>query len=73
LTGYVYILQSEKTNRFYIGSTIDPIKRLKEHQSGKTKSLKRFLPVKLVFSQKYESLLIARKIELKLKKLKRKL
>ena len=28
---FVYVLQSEKTDQFYIGHTDDPEKRLKEH------------------------------------------
>ncbi len=31
---YVYILFSEKLNRFYVGTTDDPDRRLVEHNSG---------------------------------------
>ncbi|MFN8155090.1 MAG: GIY-YIG nuclease family protein [Bacteroidia bacterium] len=31
---YVYILFSEKLNRFYVGTTDDPDRRLFEHNSG---------------------------------------
>ena len=67
---FVYILQSEKNNRYYIGSTNDIRRRLAEHLSGKTASLKHLLPVKLVFSQNVTSLGDARRIEIKLKKYK---
>jgi predicted GIY-YIG superfamily endonuclease len=35
---WVYILQSGKTQRFYIGSTNDFARRLEEHQRGHTPS-----------------------------------
>ncbi|MFZ2188361.1 MAG: GIY-YIG nuclease family protein [Candidatus Moraniibacteriota bacterium] len=68
---YVYILQSKKDNRFYIGSTNNLDRRVQEHKNGKTPSTKRFGGVDLVFSQKYLLLEDARCIERKLKKLKR--
>ena len=34
MNGYVYILQSEKNGRYYIGSTIDPERRLDQHNCG---------------------------------------
>jgi len=43
---------------------------LTEHNSGKTKSIRFSRPFKLVFSQKYNSIGEARKIEVRLKKLK---
>ena len=46
--------------------------RLKHHKGGHTPSTKRLGEITLVFSQKYPSLKEARKIELRLKKLKRK-
>ena len=69
--GIVYILQSED-GRYYIGSTIDLNRRLLQHAQGQTPTTQRFKNPRLVFSQKYPSLTIARKIELRLKKLKRK-
>jgi len=49
---YVYILKSEKTGRYYIGHTADLKKRLNQHNSGKTKSLKAYLPLALIYSEK---------------------
>jgi putative endonuclease len=34
MSGHLYILKSLKTNRFYIGSAVDPARRLHEHNSG---------------------------------------
>lgn len=69
---FVYILQSKKDGRFYIGSTIDLEKRLRHHKGGFTHSTKRFGELELLFSQEYPTISDARKIEKKLKSLKRK-
>ena len=68
--GIVYILQSEKNGKYYIGSTTDLNRRIFEHNSGKTKSLKYLLPMRLLFQQSFESLIAARRMEIKLKKMK---
>jgi putative endonuclease len=69
---YVYILQSQKNQQFYIGSSNDPDNRLAGHNRGNTKSTSRYRPWKLVFTQKYDSKAKAIHIEKKLKRLKRK-
>jgi putative endonuclease len=69
---YVYILESLTDGRYYIGSTTDLENRFKHHLGGYTPSTKRFGKIKLVFSQKYNTIKEARIIERKLKKLKRK-
>jgi len=70
MTGFVYILKSLKNDTFYIGSTINLKQRLIEHQNGRSKYTSEILPVELVFSQKYPTLQIARKIEYWLKRQK---
>jgi len=69
---YVYILESLRDGRYYIGSTIDLKDRLRHHQSGFTHSTKRFGEIKLIFKQEFSSLKQARYLEKRLKKLKRK-
>ena len=69
---WVYILQSEKTERYYIGCSHDVDRRLKEHNSGKTVSLKPYIPMKLVFKKLFISFSEARRMENKLKKCKNK-
>ena len=69
---YVYILESIKDSRYYIGSTIDLKKRFLHHKSGGTPSTKKFGGIKLIFSQEFNTLKEARYIERRLKKLKRK-
>jgi putative endonuclease len=66
----VYILQSQKNGRYYIGSTNNIERRLLEHNSGKTKSLRNILPVELLFKKEYADLSEAGRMELRLKKLK---
>jgi putative endonuclease len=68
---FVYILQSTRDGRYYVGSTIDIEKRLLHHEGGHTPSTKGFGGVKLVFKQEYETLAEARFIERRLKRMKR--
>lgn len=70
--GFVYILKSLKNGKFYIGSTGGISKRIKQHQRGHVKATCNILPIKLEFFQEYESVNLARKVEYRLKKLKRK-
>lgn len=69
--GYLYILKNPK-EVFYIGSTNDISRRIEEHNTGNTRSTRNKGPWVLVFSQKFENLIDARKIESRLKKFKRK-
>ncbi|OGD61938.1 excinuclease ABC subunit C [Candidatus Berkelbacteria bacterium RIFOXYA2_FULL_43_10] len=50
---YVYVLLSFKDNKFYIGSTPDLKRRLKQHSSGQVDSTKNRLPVKVIFYEAY--------------------
>jgi putative endonuclease len=51
---WVYILKSIKTGFFYTGQTIDLIRRLEEHNSGKTGSIKAGIPWELVWSKEVD-------------------
>ena len=70
MNGYVYIIQSLRNDRYYIGSTNDLGRRLVEHSRGKSKYTAESGPWKLVFSQEFEKLTVARTVELWLKKQK---
>ena len=70
MEGYIYILKSLKNNSYYIGSTIDIERRLFEHNTGKTKSIKYLIPWTIVFTKKYSTIKKARQIEYRLKKAK---
>ncbi len=71
MSGFVYILNDEK-GRFYVGSTSNIGRRMKAHLSGNTQTTRNMDAPKLVLSQKYESLAVARKVERRIKNLKRK-
>jgi len=70
MKGYVYILRDEK-GKFYIGSTTDIKRRLRQHSNKHTATTNRMKNPQPVLIQEYPSLEIARKIERKIKKLKR--
>ncbi|MEI6378117.1 MAG: GIY-YIG nuclease family protein [Candidatus Falkowbacteria bacterium] len=70
MEGYLYILQSRKNLRYYIGSTTDVQRRLSEHNTGRNPSTKNLRPLIVVFLKHYEILREARQIEYKLKKFK---
>ena len=53
---FVYILESEVDGRLYKGQTSDIEKRIKEHNSGKTKSTKGYVPWKLVYFEKFKTI-----------------
>ena len=63
----VYVLYSKKYDRFYVGFTQDLKRRLKEHNSGKTKSTKAYLPWVVVYTERVEERTQARKREKYLK------
>ena len=50
---YIYILKSIGFNRHYVGYTIDVERRIKEHNSGNTRSTNPFKPWKLIYSEEF--------------------
>ena len=64
---FVYILRSMKDGRFYVGMTENLEKRLSQHNSGRTKSTKGYIPWKLFFSEEYSDRISAREREKYLK------
>jgi len=71
MKAYVYILKDE-SGKFYVGSTIDIERRLKQHKYQHTQTTSRMKSPKLVLEQEYNSLSEARSVERKIKALKRK-
>lgn len=52
---YVYILQSIKDNKLYIGYSADLKKRLYEHSKGKVSSTKNRRPMDLIYYEAYRA------------------
>ncbi len=67
---FVYILKSQLRNRYYIGSTSDIGKRLKEHNLGLVRSTKYYCPWELFVLEEYETVEQARKRENQIKSYK---
>lgn len=67
---FVYILKSQRVNRYYIGHTEDVEKRLKEHNSGKSKSTKGYAPWEVVYTEEYHTKSEAYKREQEIKSYK---
>lgn len=61
---YIYILKSSKDNRTYIGYTNNLEERLKKHNTGQVKSTKFRMPLDIIYSEKFNTSIEARKREL---------
>jgi putative endonuclease len=64
---YVYILQSLKDNKYYIGETHDVEARLAFHNAGKQRSTKHRIPFKLILIEEFENRFLALKREKQIK------
>ena len=52
---YAYVLKSVNDNFLYKGHCQDLDKRLLQHNAGMTKSLKPYLPVKLIYFERHDT------------------
>ncbi|NOX85511.1 MAG: GIY-YIG nuclease family protein [Chlorobi bacterium] len=52
---YAYVIYSDKHNQKYKGHCEDLDQRLIEHNSGKTKSTKAFMPWRLIYYEKFQT------------------
>ena len=66
----VYILRSERNNRYYTGFSANPRRRLQEHNDGKVKATGYARPWTLVYTEQFEDETSARRREHKLKSMK---
>jgi putative endonuclease len=70
MAAFLYILYSEKLDKFYIGSTSDIVRRISEHNRGKEKFTKTGMPWELKYKEEFSELIDARRRELFIKKQK---
>jgi putative endonuclease len=63
----LYVLQSEASGRYYVGSTSDLDRRLEEHRRNHTPSTRGRGPWKLVHLEEFPVLLSARRRERQIK------
>lgn len=68
--GFVYILKSSNCKRYYIGSSINPQKRLIKHNNGQVVATRDKGPWSICLVQGYKDIKTARRIEKKIKKFK---
>lgn len=61
---YVYVLQSLKDKKYYIGFSTDLRRRIKDHNSGGTKSTKSRRPFRLLYYEAHHSEKDARRREI---------
>ena len=65
---YVYVLQSKKDEKFYIGYTSDLKNRFNQHCEGSVQSTKNRRPLHLIYYEAYTNEAAARNREANLKK-----
>ena len=70
MSHYVYILLSEKTGRYYTGSSQDVEARLQYHNAGRVKATKYQRPFQVVYTETHETAQAARSREYQLKRQK---
>ncbi|MFC3195985.1 GIY-YIG nuclease family protein, partial [Parapedobacter deserti] len=61
---YVYAIRSERDGRIYVGITSDIERRVLQHNKGKTKSTKGYVPWKLIYAEEVIDRLKAREKEI---------
>ena len=69
---YLYILYSQKLNKYYVGACIDLQRRLYEHNIGHSKFTSLGTPWELKYKEEFETLIEAKQRELSIKKMKSK-
>jgi len=68
--GYCYILYSAKLDKYYVGSTPDAQRRLRDHNRGKEKFTRTGIPWTLMHTEQFEALAEARQREKYIKRMK---
>ena len=66
----VYIIYSQKINKYYVGACTDLERRLREHNVGHSKFTSTGIPWIVKYSEEFETLPEAKKRESAIKKMK---
>jgi putative endonuclease len=66
---YTYILFSKKLNKYYVGACTDIERRMYEHNIG-IRNLQAQAFMGIVYKQHFETLILAKQFEAKIKKMK---
>jgi putative endonuclease len=69
---FVYILQSDSSGKYYIGSTDNIQRRVSQHNAGYSKATKSGVPWVLKRAEEYSTLTEARQREAQIKRMKSK-
>ena len=69
-SAYVYVLRSVNDGWYYVGCSVDPQRRLVEHNSGESKSTRARRPYELAYTERFPNLSVARKREQEIKRKK---
>ena len=67
---FLYIIWSEKLEKYYIGSTVSLERRLAEHNSGKANFTRKGIPWNMVYSEEFNTKMDAQKRERYIKRMK---
>lgn len=67
---YVYILLSQNTGRYYVGSSKNPTKRLEKHNKGHSFATKAYRPWVIIHLEEFENKALALKREIAIKRQK---
>ena len=67
---FVYVLESRRNGRYYIGFSADPDKRLASHNAGLVKATRHLRPWKLIYREERPDATSARKREYQIKAMK---
>jgi len=73
MEGFIYLIESIKNKKRYLGSTDNPSRRILEHNQGKCEATKYFLPWRCLIIINVDSLTEARRIEYYIKRQKEEL
>ena len=60
---FVYVIKSDNRNYIYVGLTNNLERRLAEHNGGLNKTTKPYRPLRLIYSEKFETRIEAREKE----------